>query len=168
MEEHDRLLKWADFLGNTNEAFRTVPSQKIAADDAIRQAVGSGFTHGYVEVNTPETHAMAAVVRKLGRMRETFKTVSCNQALDAALLLAGRVHGWLASRAASALCTLPRRLCCLQAHAANNLQAGPAKSSCCVREFSAGVSSVIIQTLMMCIMHEHADVTQNEHELCVG
>lgn len=74
MEEHDRLLKWADFLGNTNEAFRTVTSQKIAADDAIRQAVGSGFTHGYVEVNTPETHAMAAVVRKLGRMRETFKT----------------------------------------------------------------------------------------------
>lgn len=80
MEEHDRLLKWADFLGKTNE----VTSQKIAADDAIRQAVGSGFTHGYVEVNTPETHAMAAVVRKLGRMRETFKSVSCSHASDAA------------------------------------------------------------------------------------
>ncbi|KAL0047738.1 hypothetical protein WJX82_010767 [Trebouxia sp. C0006] len=74
MEEHDRLLKWADFLGKTNEAFRTVTSQKIAADDAIRQTVGLGFTHGYVEVNTHETHAMAAVVRKLGRMRETFKS----------------------------------------------------------------------------------------------
>jgi hypothetical protein len=98
MEEHDRLLKWADFLGKTNEAFRTVTSQKIAADDAIRQAVGPGLTHGYVEVNTPETHAMAAVVRKLGRTQETFKSVSCNRAVDAASIASGRQSARLAGK----------------------------------------------------------------------
>jgi hypothetical protein len=98
MEEHDRLLKWADFLGKTNEAFRTVTSQKIAADDAIRQTVGSGFTHGYVEVNTLETHAMAAVVRKLGRMRETFKSVSRSHAVDAASIAFGRPSAQLAGK----------------------------------------------------------------------
>jgi len=98
MEEHDRLLKWADFLCKTNEAFCTVTSQKIAADDAIKQAVGPGFTHGYMEVNTPETHACAAVVRKLGRMRETFKSVSCNHASDAASTASGRQSAWLAGK----------------------------------------------------------------------
>ncbi len=98
MEEHDRLLKWADFLCKTNEAFCTVTSQKIAADDAIKQAVGPGFTHGYMEVNTPETHACAAVVRKLGRMRETFKSVSCNHASGAASTASGRQSAWLAGK----------------------------------------------------------------------
>ncbi len=91
MEEHDRLLKWADFLCKTNEAFRTVTSQKIAA-------AGPSFTHGYMEVNTPETHACAAVVRKLGRMRETFKSVSCNHASDAASTASGRQSAWLAGK----------------------------------------------------------------------
>ncbi|KAL0041856.1 hypothetical protein WJX79_006837 [Trebouxia sp. C0005] len=74
MEEHDRLLKWADFLGKTLEAFCTATSQKIAADDAIRQAVGPSFTPGFVAINTPETHALAAVVCELEQMQETFKS----------------------------------------------------------------------------------------------
>jgi hypothetical protein len=51
-----------------------------------------------MEVNTPETHACAAVVRKLGRMRETFKSVSCNHASGAASTASGRQSAWLAGK----------------------------------------------------------------------
>ncbi len=89
------------------------------------------------------------------------------QMRQAVFLLAGRAHDWLASRAASA-CAACKHSCKQSANHSCQKFVLCARAPALLRLFylaESAVSSVLIQMLMMCMMHEHAYVTQIEYEV---